>query len=76
MLPVFLDLLNPLTHLNVRFALPAQTVDATPSNALIRQCFFGRIDLRTRNISLSSCGRHNVQKRQRSEERSESGGLV
>src|SRR5208283_1193879 len=28
-----------------RFALPAQPVDATPSNALIRQCFPGRSDL-------------------------------
>src|SRR5258705_8990070 len=30
---------------DVRFALPAQPVDATPSNALIRQCFPGRSDL-------------------------------
>src|SRR6266850_5894720 len=29
----------------VRFPLPAQPVDATPSNALIRQCFPGRSDL-------------------------------
>ena len=28
-----------------RLALPAQPVDATPSNALIRQCFPGRSDL-------------------------------
>src|SRR5258708_28152047 len=28
----------------VRLALPAQPVDATPSNALIRQCFPGRSD--------------------------------
>jgi hypothetical protein len=25
--------------------VPAQTVDATPSNALIRHCFLGRSDL-------------------------------
>src|SRR5258708_15604695 len=30
---------------DVRFALPAQMVDATPSNALIRQYFPGRSDL-------------------------------
>src|SRR5208282_2588221 len=29
----------------VRFSLPAQTVDATPSSALIQQCFPGRADL-------------------------------
>src|SRR5882672_7215023 len=30
---------------HVRLVLPAQPVDATPSNALIRQCFPGRSDL-------------------------------
>src|SRR6266404_7811434 len=30
---------------NSRLTLPAQPVDATPSNALIRQCFRGRSDL-------------------------------
>jgi hypothetical protein len=30
---------------SVRFGLPAQPVDATPSNALIRQCFPRRSDL-------------------------------
>jgi len=29
----------------VRFQLPAQPVDATPSSALIRQCFPGRSNL-------------------------------
>ena len=29
----------------VRLGVPAQPVDATPSNALIRQCFLGRSDL-------------------------------
>src|SRR5713226_1210050 len=30
---------------DARLTLPAQPVDATPSNALIRQCFPGRSDL-------------------------------
>src|SRR6267142_1988647 len=30
---------------HVRLGVPAQPVDATPSNALIRQCFPGRSDL-------------------------------
>src|SRR5882672_3061145 len=30
---------------NSRLVVPAQPVDATPSNALIRQCFPGRSDL-------------------------------
>src|SRR6266446_3399470 len=32
-------------HSLERLTLPAQPVDATPSNALIRQCFPGRSDL-------------------------------
>jgi hypothetical protein len=36
---------NPTSSLNVPLRVPAQTVDATPSNALIRQCFPGRTDL-------------------------------
>jgi hypothetical protein len=37
-------------------ALPAQTVDATPSNALIRECFPGRTHLFGRTRSKPSQG--------------------
>src|SRR5260370_9591970 len=46
---------SPRTGL-VRFAVPAQPVDATPSNALIRQYFPGRSDLFGRPRSKPSQG--------------------